>query len=66
MYRSLHSVVGIATVYGLDDRENGARGSIGSGIVIHQIVQTDSDDHPASSYTMCTSDSFPGGKGAEA
>jgi hypothetical protein len=56
--RSRHSLVGIATGYGLDDRRFGVLG------VLH-VVQTGSGAHP-SSYQMGTGECFPGGKAAGA
>jgi hypothetical protein len=50
---SRDSSVGIATVYGLDDRGVGVRVPVGSRISLLHVVQTGSGAHPAS-YPMGT------------
>jgi hypothetical protein len=57
--------VGIATGYGLDDREVGVRVPVGSESSSFQAVQTDSWVHPTS-YAMDTGVSLHGGKAAGA
>jgi hypothetical protein len=59
------SSVGIATVYGLDDREVGVLVPVGSVFSLLHIVQTGSGAHPTS-YPMGTGGYFPGGKAAGA
>jgi hypothetical protein len=54
------SAVGIATTYGLDDREVGVRVPIWSEFSLFRIVQTGSGAHPAPIQW------FPGGKTAGA
>jgi hypothetical protein len=51
--RSQDSVVGIATSYGLDDREVGVWVPVGSRISLLKIFQTSSEVHPTS-YPMGT------------
>jgi hypothetical protein len=55
------SAVGIATAYGLDDREVGVRVPVGSEFSLLHEVQTGSGAHSAS-HLMGTGGSFPGGK----
>jgi hypothetical protein len=55
------SVVGIATGYGLGDREVGVRVPVGSWIFYSPQVKTVSWAQPTS-YPMCTGSFFPGGK----
>jgi hypothetical protein len=63
---SRDSSVGIAVVYGLDDRGSRARFSAKAGnYSLHHRVQNGSGAHPAS-YPMGTRGSFPGGKAAGA
>jgi hypothetical protein len=62
---SRNSSVGIATGYGLDDREVGIRVPVWSKCSLLRSVQTGSGAHPAS-YPMGTGGSSPGGKAAEA
>jgi hypothetical protein len=59
------SEVGIATVYGQEDRGVGVRVSVGSEFSLLHIVQTGSGAHPTS-YLMGTGGSFPGGRAAGA
>jgi hypothetical protein len=64
--RSRDSPVGIATGYGLDDREVGVRVSVGArNFSLLHVVQIGSGAHPTS-YPMGTGDSFPRGKGTGA
>jgi hypothetical protein len=70
LYRSLNksrdSSVGIALVYGLDDRGSRVRFSAVAGnSSLHHRVQNCSGAHTAT-YLMGTRDSFPGGKAAGA
>jgi hypothetical protein len=70
IYTSLHRLVfrfavGIATDYGLDDREFGVRVPVGSEFYFLHMVQTGSGVHPAS-YPIGTGGFFPGGKAAGA
>jgi hypothetical protein len=63
---SRDSLVGIALVYGQDDRGSRIRFPAGAGnFSLHRRVQNGSGAHPAS-YPMGTSGSFSGGKAAEA
>jgi hypothetical protein len=55
------SAVGIAAVYGLDDREVGFRVPVGSEFSLLHIVHTDSGAHQ-DSYPMGAGGSFPGVK----
>jgi hypothetical protein len=55
-----HSVVGIATGYGLDDRGVGVRVPVGSIISLLQVVQTGFGANPAS-YPMGTGGLIPRG-----
>jgi hypothetical protein len=58
--------VGIALLYGLDDRGPRVRFLAGAGnFSLHYSVQNGSGAHPAS-YPMDTRGYFPGGKAAEA
>jgi hypothetical protein len=57
--------VGIATGYGLDDREVGVRVPVGSRMSSLHVVQTGPGVH-ATSYLMSTGGFFPGGKAAGA
>jgi hypothetical protein len=59
------SAVGIATAYGLDNREVGVRVLVGSEFSLLHIVHTGSGAHPAY-YPMGTRGSFPGVKAARA
>jgi hypothetical protein len=59
------SAVGIATAYGLDDREVRVRVPVGSEFSLLHIVQTGSGAHPAS-YPMGTGGSFSRSKEAGA
>jgi hypothetical protein len=61
--RSRDGVVGIATGYGLDDREVGV--PVGSRIFSSPFHPDRSGVHPAS-YPVDTADSLPGGKSAGA
>jgi hypothetical protein len=62
----LHSSVGIALGYGLDDRGSRVRFPAGAGnFSLHHSVQNGPGAHPAS-YPMGTRDSFPEGKAAGA
>jgi hypothetical protein len=61
---SRDSAVGIATGYGLDDREVGVRVPGGSRIFSSARVQTGCGVHPT--YPMGSGGSFPGGKAAGA
>jgi hypothetical protein len=63
--RCQDSAVGIATVYGLDDRGVGIQVLVGSTIVFLYIVHTGSGVHPIP-YPMGTGSSFPLGKAAKA
>jgi hypothetical protein len=57
------STVGVATGYGLDDREVGVPVPVGARSYLLHVVQTDSEDHPAS-YPMGAGGSFNGRKEA--
>jgi hypothetical protein len=60
------SSVGLALVYGLEDRGSRVRFPPGSGnFSLHHRVQNGSGTHPAS-YPVGTGGSFPGGKAAGA
>jgi hypothetical protein len=59
MERSSDGVVGIATGYGLDDREVGVQVPVGSRISHLHVVQTESEVYPTS-YPMGTGGLFPG------
>jgi hypothetical protein len=61
---SWDNVVGIATGYGLDDHGSGFESQWGRQFSLH-VVQAGSGGHPTS-YIMCTGESLPGGKAAEA
>jgi hypothetical protein len=64
--KSRDSWVGIALVYGLDDRGSRALFPAGAGnLSLHHRVQNGSGAHPAS-YLMGTRGSFPGSKPAGA
>jgi hypothetical protein len=67
MLKNRVSSVGIALGYGLDDRGSRVRFPEGAGnfSLHHHRVQNGSGAHPAS-YSMGTTDSFPGGKAAGA
>jgi hypothetical protein len=58
-----YSVVGIATGYGLDDREVVFESRWGQELSLLHVVQTGSGVHPAS-YPMGTGSPFPGVKTA--
>jgi hypothetical protein len=57
------SAVGIATAYGLDDREVEFESRYGQELLFLDLVQTGCGVHPTS-YSLGTGGSFPGGKAA--
>jgi hypothetical protein len=63
VYGSWDIAVGIATGYGLEDREFKALVPIRSGIFFTHVVQTGSGAHPAF-YPMGARGSFPRNKSA--